>query len=177
MDSTAAQIAAMEAKLAAMAKMKPVDEDYVPGQSPYQPLLTPTGSISGSASPAPKDEPLYYDPELDEDTQHRTGSAEREGSLGQAEAEKAADELEMEFAAQLEQESKPNSQHTATPPPSTTVEDSKKPITSEPNHHPHLPPKPAFQPELPKADNNKSLARTEAFQKGLAGLPKKPAFL
>ncbi len=78
--SASAQIAAMETKLASMAKRKPADEDYVPGQRAH--------SESDTASPMPEggdnDVEMYEEEEL-----------------GQEEGERAADDLENEIQADL----------------------------------------------------------------------------
>ncbi|WVR00161.1 hypothetical protein IAU59_007303 [Kwoniella sp. CBS 9459] len=80
--SAAAQIAAMEAKLANMARTKPSDETYIPGQSGSNSRLgTPgtNGEVSSmEGSPMPDDE-----------------------MLGDEEGEKAARDLEIEMEAEL----------------------------------------------------------------------------
>ncbi|WVR07655.1 hypothetical protein IAU60_004697 [Kwoniella sp. DSM 27419] len=76
--SAAAQIAAMEAKLANMARTKPIDEDYVPGQSR---LGTPAGGSTTSLEGSPM-------PDLDE-------------TLGDEEGQRAALDLEKEMLAAM----------------------------------------------------------------------------
>jgi len=83
MNSAAAQIAAMEAKLASLQSRKPADEDYVPGQgidSKFVPPPRDTTPRSGTATPAEMD--------LDEE-------------MGLDAATKAADELEREFGLEI----------------------------------------------------------------------------
>ena len=164
--SAVAQIAAMEAKLASMAKRKPADEDYVPGQGTY--------SGSGTTSPMPDvvEDGVEIGPEDEQ---------------GQMEGEMAAGDLEMEIQAELfgfepvgadevrsgmpgsspllrEQEAESATVHLAT--------DTKT----------LLPPRPATNAKLTVASRRdpESKAREYAsafsLKRGLAGLPKKPAF-
>ncbi|GFZ48705.1 hypothetical protein JCM24511_06454 [Saitozyma sp. JCM 24511] len=88
--SAAAQIAAMEAKLASMAQRKPADEDYVPGQGLYH--------GSGSASPAVGvDDSEFGTPgPLDPDADPLS-----EEWLGDEKAEAAAADLEREMMDEL----------------------------------------------------------------------------
>lgn len=147
----------MEAKLAAMARSKPTDEDYVPGSSAY-PL---SGSASASASPAPAqgDEGMYY-------------SDEEEG-MTKEEAEQAANALEQEFTAAVKEE--PGASRTplstlASPNPSRS-NDLAPPLPTL--DHGALPVRPSTP--LTEAERRKD-ARDKEFKKGLAGLPAKPAF-
>jgi len=157
--SAVTQIAAMEAKLASMQKRKPVDEDYIPGQI--------FSTASGSASPALQS----ADEEMDLE----------EEMLGEAEARRAAEKLEKEMMDDLGDISGQNSLSTlatntvspATAAPATPV---------DPTVVPGLPPKPAPLSEDHATSRTKEPAQilqnnqSQAFQKGLAGLPKKPAF-
>jgi hypothetical protein len=87
--SAAAQIAAMEAKLASLQSRKPADEDYVPGQGIDSKFNAPPRTLSaapsreGSASASPG-------PEVDLDEE-----------MGLDAATKAADELEREFGLEI----------------------------------------------------------------------------
>ena len=162
----------MEAKLASMAKRKPADEDYVPGQGTY--------SGSGTTSPMPDgiEEGVTIGPE---------------DELGEMEGEMAAGDLEMEIQAELlrpelvgsedlrleetgrssplrnpllkEQEAEPETVHSAIA--KTTM----------------LPPRPTTTVDITVASPSRdpmAKAREDALafslKRGLAGLPKKPVF-
>ena len=190
--SASAQIAAMEAKLAAMDATKPKDEDYVPGSRAY-PLapapLSASASVSGSASPAVYDDSprrrigspyAYYVPSPERPT------GEDDERLGADEAAKAAADLEEEFRAQVgvtivgdEHTPSRDAAEPASPagvgvraasPAQTFAPSASAPISAT------LPPKPdKSAPTLPV--DNRNFAREAAFKKGLAGLPKRPAFV
>ncbi|WWD19658.1 hypothetical protein CI109_104120 [Kwoniella shandongensis] len=158
--SAAAQIAAMEAKLASMKRTKPADENWIPGSS---------GPASGVGSPAPDGSieggsPM---PDLDDDM------------LGDEEGKRAA--LDLEKAMQVEM-AQATSEH-ETPvlddkeeemPTSEAKEDEKLQPTTTSNGLP-LPPLPASS-TMPATSGAKTSGRDEAFKRGLASLPKKPAF-
>jgi len=137
--SAAAQIAAMEAKLASLQSRKPADEDYVPGQGIDSKFNAPPRNLSaapsreGSASASPG-------PEVDLDEE-----------MGLDAATKAADELEREFG--LEIAGRGEMSGDATP----------------------------ARVSLPLGEeaevDEKEKTKQDAFNKGLAGLPKKPSFL
>lgn len=170
MDSATAQIAAMEAKLAAMAKRKPADEDYVPGRGIY--------SGSNTASPLP--EGIQDDIEMDE-----------EEALGPEEGERAADDLEQELEAEFNNnrlEGDGQSNHdtslAANELEANDLTEESKPDASQTFELsmsapiPSLPARPvipATKISIPIEDA-KSKAKEEALKRGLAGLPKKPAF-
>ncbi|WVW86197.1 hypothetical protein I302_108239 [Kwoniella bestiolae CBS 10118] len=151
--SASAQIAAMEAKLAHMKRIKPADEDYIPGQ----------GS-SRDGTPGLEGSPL---PDQDE------------VEMGEEEAERAAEELEREMEDLVGREG------SATP---LTIEGSRASTPVPPQGETQtmsssLPPKPSvedaevpIETSKPLTSEERSKQREEAFKKGLAGLPKKPAF-
>jgi hypothetical protein len=133
----------MEAKLAAMAKRKPADEDYVPGQGRYD--------ASGSASPAIEDE------------------------LGREEAENAADDLEKEMLEELG-DIRDEERAEAVAVHESSAAGTPEPVSS-PTLAAPLPPRPVGPPTaVIPSNNDRTKAREEAFQRGLAGLPKKPVF-
>lgn len=163
--SAAAQIAAMEAKLAALQSKKPADETYVPGlgiDSKYNAPRPDTASASrqgsasasasGSASPAPE-------MDLDEE-------------MGLDAATKAADELEREFGLEIAGAGRE--------PVETVPEAKASPVS--------LPPKPKLDTDGQDRHKDKAKesagpelkemgkAMSDTFKKGLAGLPKKPTF-
>ena len=185
--SAAAQIAAMEAKLANMAKTKPADEDYVPGLSAY-----PLESGSGSASPAP-DLPTEDLADLDEEM------------LGDEEGRKAAEQIQMELEVELAEDGQeqrslsegrgtsgsprtaPLPLHSDRPHASSTTElevtslDPPPPIAPiEPSAPPHssLPSLSGMTNQLPQIPSleDRARARQEEIKRGLAGLPKRPNF-
>lgn len=88
----AAQIAAMEAKLATMQSRKPIDEDWVPGQL-QSPSLPGSASASreGSAGPSRWLSPVTGSREQEEERQEQ-------GQMGEDEGRRAADQLESEMA-------------------------------------------------------------------------------
>ena len=164
----------MEAKLATMAKRKPVDEDYVPGQGTY--------SGSGTASPLP--EGVEGDIEMD-----------GEAPIGQEEGGKAAQDLEKELEAdfrggddQMDDGDEGMTETSAPTGASGTApangEQGKKiaPSPSLPTiavsntSLPPRPPIPAKAVALELATDPEAKAREEAIKRGLAGLPKKPVF-
>ena len=153
--SATAQIAAMEAKLASMAKRKPADEDYVPGQ------------VSGSASPMPDD--LTGDIEMDV-----------EEEMGLEEGQRAADDLEREMDSELRGDATEGDLGDSLPPRPPSPEGDELPVpraraptilpeSTLPSQH-ALPPTPTAVHGV----DDKAKAREQAFKKGLAGLPKKP---
>ncbi|WWC94910.1 hypothetical protein V866_001762 [Kwoniella sp. B9012] len=155
--SAAAQIAAMEAKLAHMKRTKPADEDYVPGFGGSTPTSrNGTPGLEASSMPEEQGE---------------------EEEMGVEEAERAAEELEREMGDLVNQEGSSfplpiNPSRSSTPVP---VEDEAKKIP--------LPPKPVHDgqsetviPPTSSTTEGRSKQREEAFEKGLAGLPKKPVF-
>ncbi|ORX40583.1 hypothetical protein BD324DRAFT_611401 [Kockovaella imperatae] len=167
--NAAAQIAAMEAKLATMAKTKPADEDYVPGFNQY-----PLGhAIAGSASP------------------HSGTEIMEEDAIGEVAGMLAADDLQRELEAELNTQP-PCSGSTDDPRSSQSP---RSPAHDQRSTQSPAPP--ATQPAMPKlvpgaglpsrpptisnatasASNvNRSQARSEEIKRGLAGLPKKPVF-
>ena len=165
--SASAQIAAMEAKLAAMAKRKPADEDYIPGQ----------GAYSGSRS----ESPMFG------------GAEDEKGNyLGDVEAEKAVEDLQREVEAGLlgcdqpAEEALRNKEarrlswskasqqvagETDSTPASHPPDDAARPVTV-------LPPRPALRvtAAATSVKTQQAKARDEAHRRGLAALPKKPVF-
>ncbi|ORY33463.1 hypothetical protein BCR39DRAFT_520229 [Naematelia encephala] len=170
--SAAAQIAAMEAKLAAMAKRKPADEDYIPGQSV---LVSRSVSpmMAGSVSPMPAGSQSPLPP--------GGGDVEIENVLGEEEGERAAEDLakemedEMRRAVKVEDE---DSIPLLTPKPTSTM--SPEGGSSPPSS---LPAKPVFDPAKVESTDGRPVvveSRVKAVQaeikRGLAGLPKRPDF-
>lgn len=161
--SAAAQIAAMEAKLAALQSKKPADETYVPGQGIDSIYNAPradnasasrqgSASASGSASPAPE-------VDLDEE-------------MGLDAATKAADELEREFGLEISGAGRePIEQVTEAKANPVSLPPKPKPETSSQDQGKEQG-KGSVGPELTGLDK----ARLDTFKKGLAGLPKKPTF-
>ncbi|WVN90856.1 uncharacterized protein L203_106099 [Cryptococcus depauperatus CBS 7841] len=89
--STVAQIAAMEAKLAAMQKRKPADENWVPGQD----MAT----------------------KIDTSCESPAAVSETEETIGEDEAKRAAEDLEKEMAAALERKDESRAKNTQMPIP------------------------------------------------------------
>ena len=147
----------MEAKLATMAKTKPADEDYVPGSSTY-PLGAPG---SGTSSPIP-------------DISENQGEQAMEDVLGMEEGEKAADDLQRELEAELKGDVAVTNGSLDEQPSSPNVEQSTLPsnvlgLPSKPNRDASV--------TKPSPDvEDKAKAKQDAFNRGLAGLPKKPVF-
>jgi hypothetical protein len=143
MNSAAAQIAAMEAKLASLQSRKPADEDYVPGQgidSKFVPPPRDTTSRSGTATPAEMDR------DLDEE-------------MGLDAATKAADELEREFGLEIA-----GRQVSVDRERSASVDAGRERTASR-------------EASVPQEKEIEETRKQQVFQKGLAGLPKKPSFL
>lgn len=160
--SAAAQIAAMEAKLASMQSRKPADEDYVPGQSFRPP--------SSSASPAPASPGLAED-EMD-----------LEEELGLVAGKKAAEDLEKEMAAELAGKlRKGDTEPSRDLSLGESVERSPVPTNADTvGGISSLPPRPASKPPSRAVSPGQSRipdSKTPTLQKGLANLPKKPSFL
>ncbi|WWC91728.1 uncharacterized protein L201_006675 [Kwoniella dendrophila CBS 6074] len=168
--SASAQIAAMEAKLAHMKRIKPIDEDYVPGlgSGPSSRNSTPALEVNSiEGSPMPED---------------GTISGYDEVQMGDEEAEKAAEDLEKEIAELVDSD--------VNPPIPTILSDvadtpsrSTAPPTQTNAASQTLPPKPQSTeqsklpiPSKPLTTEEQSKQRNESFKKGLAGLPKKPVF-
>lgn len=187
LSSAAAQIAAMEAKLASMAKRKPIDEDYVPGQNRFAPntSITPSGSRGVLPNPTPDSD--LMDVDLDENF------------LGTEEGRKAAEDLEVEMEAALRGDGEVKVERGASPEvakqSATALGDagdddrlaSKPPVTTisstDQTHsvNTSLPPKPSLLPStatiaspVTATPDEAKVKREEAFKRGLAGLPKKP---
>jgi hypothetical protein len=135
MNSAAAQIAAMEAKLASLQSRKPAEED-----SKFVPPPRDTTSRSGTATPAEMDR------DLDEE-------------MGLDAATKAADELEREFGLEIA-----GRQVSVDRERSASVDAGRERTASREASVPH-------EKEIEEA------RKQQVFQKGLAGLPKKPSFL
>lgn len=160
----------MEAKLASMAKRKPADEDYVPGQGTY--------SGSGTSSPMPEGDD-------DEDVEMHG-----EGTLGQDVGEKAAVDLETEIQEELLRDAKqevngesihPEKEAFAVSPDiegrdavvKAPIPPTRLAVMTSDNKLPARPPVPATTATTPSMDVQ-AKAREEAIKRGLAGLPKKP---
>jgi hypothetical protein len=146
----AAQIAAMEAKLASLQSRKPADEDYVPGQGIDSKFNPPPremgGSRSGTATPSGD-----MDLDLDEE-------------MGLDAATKAADELEKEFGLEIA-----GRQISEDRERSESVDAGReRTISRERSIQP---------PKENEKEKEPEMKKQEVFQKGLAGLPKKPSFL
>ncbi|KAK6909387.1 single-stranded nucleic acid binding protein [Kwoniella mangroviensis CBS 8886] len=155
--SAAAQIAAMEAKLAHMKRTKPADEDYVPGLGGSTPSSR-NGTPGVEESPMPEEQG-------------------EEVEMGEEEAERAAEELEREMKDLVNQERSSTLLPIDRSRSSTSV-----PVGDEAKKIP-LPPRPVDDAELEIAipptsstTEGRSKRREEAFKRGLAGLPKKPVF-
>ena len=196
--SATAQIAAMEAKLAAMDQTKPQDADYIPGSStfPLIPLESARASPSasagspGSASPggaynSPRrgvgSPDRYYVPSPRSrlgtdpiDAGGRVGTPGRMGNVGQE-----AEDLEREFQAEFGVNS-PITPPTGTDRPAREVTGTTEevPVSSISKlvNGAGLPAKPAAAPIPPTPAEIRQVARDQTFKKGLAGLPKRPAF-
>lgn len=142
----------MEAKLASLQSRKPADEDYVPGQG-----------IDSKFNPPPRERERKMEG-------LRSGTATPSGDMdldlddemGLDAATKAADELEREFGLEIagrqvsEERERSGSVDTGR----------ERTVSRERSVHP--------QQEKEKEPDAK---KQEIFQKGLAGLPKKPSFL
>ncbi|WWC72043.1 uncharacterized protein I206_106003 [Kwoniella pini CBS 10737] len=155
--SASAQIAAMEAKLAHMKRIKPADEDYVPGQTSRN--ATP-GLDSIEGSPMPEDV-----------------------EMGKEEAELAAQALEAEMAELVNEEgtSRPIAAVDELAGSERDSEEVQSENENETRDRIPLPPKPftevdPFIPPKPLSIQERLKDRDGAFKKGLASLPKKPAF-
>ena len=169
----------MEAKLAAMAKRKPADEDYIPGQGSYR--------RSDTASPLP---------EGVEDDVEMNG----EDAIGLEEGQKGADTLESEMEAELwggcprmeygnlgqtsrgtdgtKDSSGGTGLEPGVPPSSRFSKATAGTLRPPPTPTTSLPPRPVIPTtaELMPSEDPKAKAREEALKRGLAGLPKKPIF-
>lgn len=156
----------MEAKLASMKKRKPEDEDYVPGQ-------TISGVASGSNSPAP----------AAQQGDDKSADLEDEALIGEEEAGRAAEELEQELMAELEAGNGLSGSAGASPMPLEDDKPPKRQRVDPPDQttlplHSSLPPRPpASIPTDTDPPKSSSMAPPpSSFQRGLAGLPKKPTF-
>ncbi|WWC64551.1 uncharacterized protein I303_107161 [Kwoniella dejecticola CBS 10117] len=156
--SAAAQIAAMEAKLAHMKRVKPADEDYVPGQSSSRNGTPNMDSLEGSPMP-------------------------EETEMGDEEAALAAQALEAELSELVSKEGSatpaPTDIQIDSAPQEKSLEGTKTVIEDRASLA--LPPKPPTAsgetiPPRPLTGEERSKQRGEALKKGLAGLPKKPVF-
>lgn len=192
--STTAQIAAMEAKLAAMSQTKPQDEDYVPGSSafPLGALSSAKASPSGSASPAGVRE--YDSPRREVGSPDRyyvpsprsrlaTDNVLDEQQSGNAtpleDIEKAAEDLERQFRAEIDAQppTTPKTGDIVDPHlPSISSQPQQAPIAIKSKSMPDLPAKPVAAAIPPTPAELRQVARDQTFKKGLAGLPKRPAF-
>lgn len=187
----------MEAKLAAMKRRKPADEDFVPGQSFALNAASPSSSREGSANPA-EEADTVLDREVDE-----------EKALGDEEGKKAAEDLERELMDMMGTEAPPQetalAQDTGSPErtqrlqtiPSRTGGDEDEAAgksAGDSRGLPGLPPKPSSGQATTGAADAPSLrgdakgkgsvkddetrAKTaETVQRGFAALPRKPGFL
>ncbi|OCF38096.1 single-stranded nucleic acid binding protein [Kwoniella heveanensis BCC8398] len=176
--SAAAQIAAMEAKLANMARTKPSDETYIPGQS---------GSGSGSTSRLGTPGTIEGSPLPDD------------GMLGDEEAEQAARDLEMEMEVELARATgvtKTGAEGVAGNNDQVQSRGSEaEGISVSPETHATEQPKGADSPLPPKPSHGVAVTSQKGkgkgkvkerqqeqeqeqadSKRGLAGLPKKPAF-
>jgi hypothetical protein len=146
MNSAAAQIAAMEAKLASLQSRKPADEDYIPGQGIDSKFVPPSRDTSiprsGTATPADVD----MDVDLEEE-------------MGLDAATKAADELEREFGLEIAGRQ--------------VSEDRERSASVDPARERTV----SREASVPKEKEIEETRKQQVYQKGLAGLPKKPSFL
>ncbi|WRT70199.1 uncharacterized protein IL334_007193 [Kwoniella shivajii] len=169
--SASAQIAAMEAKLAHMKKIKPLDEDYIPGQG---------SSSSRNGTPGLGEDSLEGSPYPEE-------SMLDDIELGDEEAQKAVEDLQREIDELVGDDQKSVQQNdremtstsmTAESNASDLIKQDLTSIDILQSKSIGLPPKPMDTSSVipPKASSTeeRSKKRQEAFNKGLAGLPKKP---
>ncbi|KAK8853242.1 hypothetical protein IAR55_003944 [Kwoniella newhampshirensis] len=157
--SASAQIAAMEAKLAAMARTKPADEDWVPGSGPASGISSPAPDESMEVSPMPN---------VDEDM------------LGDEEGEQAALDLEKEMELEMAQagrfsESASPAADGKAGSEGAPIFDSKRNTALPAPLAASLPP-PPISSITSISSGGKNPQRDEAFKRGLASLPKKPVF-
>ncbi|WVF72969.1 hypothetical protein IAT40_007787 [Kwoniella sp. CBS 6097] len=168
--SAAAQIAAMEAKLANMARTKPSDETYIPGQSG-----------SGSTSTSRLGTPGTNGGETSIEGSPMPDHAPDDEVLGDQEGEKAARDLEMEMEAELArvtggaEDTPENAGRTQSLSDGLRADEEAAP--AEPNFTRSSTGESSTK-EMGK-EKKKEKEKEKGMQRpktGLAGLPKRPAF-
>jgi phosphatidylinositol 4-kinase len=185
--SAAAQIAAMEAKLAMMQRKKPADETWVPGQK-FGALPPGTSGASTREGTGPPGRAGSRAPSEDVDS-----GMDIEEELGLLEGAKAADDLEREMARILAGsegvgDASANADVGANAAESRDTSAERRPRSPLPSARPDsLPRRPAAKdapvdaaPVDEKARKKAEEAarkNAETIQRGFAMLPRKPAFL